>query len=61
MIRIDDVVEQYLAHHPEGDAQLIERAYVFANMMHEYQKRNSGLPYITHPLNVASKIGRAHV
>lgn len=61
MIRIDHVVEQYLAHHPEGDAQLIERAYVFANMMHEYQKRNSGLPYITHPLNVASIVAEARL
>ena len=61
MIRIDDVIEQFLAHHPDGDGQLIERAYVYANMMHEYQKRKSGLPYISHPLNVAMIVAEARL
>jgi len=61
MIRIDDVIERYTQHYPDGDVQLIERAYVFANMMHEYQKRKSGLPYITHPLNVAATVADARM
>ncbi len=56
MIRIDDIIEKFTEHHPDGDPTLIQKAYVFASMMHEYQKRKSGLPYIVHPLNVAYTI-----
>ncbi len=33
--------------------KLIKQAYEYAGKMHEGQKRKSGEPYITHPLNVA--------
>ncbi len=56
MIRIEDVLEIHSNNRPEGDVLQIQKAYVFANMMHEYQKRKSGLPFITHPLNVAHTI-----
>lgn len=47
---LSDVTAQY-----EGnDRKLIERAYAFAEQFHAGQKRASGEPYISHPLNVAS-------
>jgi GTP diphosphokinase / guanosine-3',5'-bis(diphosphate) 3'-diphosphatase len=52
-----DDVEQLLrtvrTHHPKGDLTIIERAYAVADKAHAGQKRQSGEPYITHPLAVA--------
>ncbi|GAA4764522.1 RelA/SpoT family protein [Microbacterium gilvum] len=41
------------ANHPRGDIAIIERAYQVAEEKHRGQKRQSGEPYITHPLAVA--------
>ncbi|GAA3645312.1 RelA/SpoT family protein [Microbacterium marinilacus] len=41
------------ANHPRGDMAVIERAYAVADEKHRGQKRQSGEPYITHPLAVA--------
>ena len=46
-------VEQYLSP-PEGEA--IRRAYEFARDCHDGQLRESGQPYITHPLAVAETL-----
>ena len=35
------------------DTQKVRKAYEFANYLHKGQYRQSGEPYITHPLNVA--------
>lgn len=51
---IDDVIEkasEYL--HLEKNIDLIKKAYVYANKMHEGQFRKSGEPYIQHPIEVA--------
>ncbi|MDE0545529.1 bifunctional (p)ppGpp synthetase/guanosine-3',5'-bis(diphosphate) 3'-pyrophosphohydrolase [Microbacterium sp. C7(2022)] len=52
-----DDVEQLLrtvrTHHPKGDLSIIERAYAVADRAHSGQVRQSGEPYITHPLAVA--------
>ena len=52
-----DDVEQLLrtvrTHHPKGDLSIIERAYTVAAQAHSGQTRQSGEPYITHPLAVA--------
>ena len=40
-------------HHPKADLSIIERAYTVAERAHEGQKRQSGEPYITHPIAVA--------
>ena len=52
-----DDVEQLLrtvrTHHPKGDLSIIERAYAVAEQAHAGQTRQSGEPYITHPLAVA--------
>ena len=52
-----DDVEQLLrtvrTHHPKGDLSIVERAYAVAEKAHTGQARQSGEPYITHPLAVA--------
>jgi guanosine-3',5'-bis(diphosphate) 3'-pyrophosphohydrolase len=42
-----------VARTPKSDVKLLERAYDMATYLHRDQKRNSGDPYITHPLAVA--------
>ncbi len=49
--------------HPKADVRLIERAYEVAATMHAGQARNSGDPFITHPLAVATilaELGMPH-
>jgi GTP diphosphokinase / guanosine-3',5'-bis(diphosphate) 3'-diphosphatase len=49
--------------HPKADVRLIERAYELAATMHAGQSRNSGDPFITHPLAVATilaELGMPH-
>ena len=50
---LEPLIKIVLAVHPKADAQLIERAYDVAAYWHQGQKRESGDPYITHPLEVA--------
>jgi GTP pyrophosphokinase len=40
-------------HHPKADLSVIERAYSVAERAHADQKRQSGEPYLTHPVAVA--------
>ena len=53
-IRINDIIESVVEHNPEADLSLIERAYVYSASVHKGQVRLSGLPYLTHPLEVAA-------
>ncbi|MGH8941280.1 MAG: RelA/SpoT family protein, partial [Acidimicrobiia bacterium] len=48
-----DVAEVFVAHHPDGDVDLLRRAYEVAAEAHVGQVRKTGDPYITHPLAVA--------
>jgi len=50
---LDDVLEAFTGHHPEGDVDLLKRAHVWAAKAHSGQKRKTGDPYITHPVAVA--------
>ncbi|MGH8871624.1 MAG: RelA/SpoT family protein [Acidimicrobiia bacterium] len=49
----EDVVVAFTAHHPEGDVELLRRAYEVAAAAHKGQVRKTGDPYITHPVAVA--------
>ncbi|MEJ7629155.1 MAG: bifunctional (p)ppGpp synthetase/guanosine-3',5'-bis(diphosphate) 3'-pyrophosphohydrolase [Nocardioidaceae bacterium] len=42
------------ATHPKADLAIVERAYLTAERYHRGQTRDSGDPYITHPLAVTS-------
>src|SRR5207244_177642 len=50
------IVKEMLRHYPDGDGELVRRAYTYATEAHEGQKRISGEPYITHPAAVAMLI-----
>lgn len=50
---IEHLIRTVRANHPKGDFALIERAYVAAERAHQGQLRQSGEPYITHPVAVA--------
>jgi guanosine-3',5'-bis(diphosphate) 3'-pyrophosphohydrolase len=53
IIRLQDIEEEVLKHHPEADTSLIRKAYIFSAKAHEGQMRLSGEPYLSHPLEVA--------
>ncbi len=54
VVRHYDLVEKVLSYNPKADEALLNRAYVFAMQTHGQQKRASGDPYISHPIEVAS-------
>jgi RelA/SpoT family (p)ppGpp synthetase len=54
MMRQYDLVEKVRAYNPNTDEDLLNRAYVYAMMAHGEQKRASGDPYFSHPLEVAA-------
>ncbi|MEI8145424.1 MAG: RelA/SpoT family protein, partial [Alphaproteobacteria bacterium] len=54
MMRQYDLVERVKSYNPNADEALLNRAYVFAMMAHGNQKRASGDPYFSHPLEVAA-------
>ncbi|HXV31183.1 MAG TPA: HD domain-containing protein, partial [Sinorhizobium sp.] len=53
MIRQYELVERVRAYDPGADEDALNRAYVFSMKMHGAQKRASGDPYFSHPLEVA--------
>ena len=57
MSRIFEITDKVLSYHPKADIDLINRAYVFSAQAHADQKRSSGEPYFTHPMEVASILG----
>jgi len=51
--KLVDVLDAFRSHHPDGDVELLRRAYDVADQAHAGQLRKTGDPYITHPLTVA--------
>ncbi|MBA43654.1 MAG: bifunctional (p)ppGpp synthetase/guanosine-3',5'-bis(diphosphate) 3'-pyrophosphohydrolase [Magnetococcales bacterium] len=54
MIRQYELIDKILKYNEKADIALINRAYVYSMKAHGNQKRASGEPYLTHPLEVAS-------
>src|SRR5471030_1304714 len=54
MMRQYDLVDRVRADNPNTDEDLLNRAYDYAMMAHGEQKRASGDPYFSHPLEVAA-------
>ncbi len=54
MIRFEDILEKVRVYQPDGDLDLLRRAYVFSAREHRGQVRQSGEPYLVHPLEVAN-------
>lgn len=53
MLRQYELVERIRAYNPDADEALLNRAYVFSMQKHGSQKRASGDPYYSHPIEVA--------
>jgi guanosine-3',5'-bis(diphosphate) 3'-pyrophosphohydrolase len=54
LMRQYDLVERVKQYNPTTNEDLLNRAYVYAMRAHGEQKRASGDPYISHPLEVAA-------
>ena len=53
MMRQFELVERVRSYDPDVDEDAINRAYVYGTKMHGVQKRASGDPYFSHPIEVA--------
>lgn len=53
LMRQATLVERVRAYDPDADESVLNRAYVFAMKAHGPQRRASGDPYFSHPLEVA--------
>ena len=53
MLRQYELVERVLAYDPDADEAMLNRAYVYTVQKHGTQKRASGDPYFSHPVEVA--------
>jgi guanosine-3',5'-bis(diphosphate) 3'-pyrophosphohydrolase len=51
--RFDELVAKLRQNRPADDSESLRRAYDFAAEQHKSQKRESGEPYLSHPLEVA--------
>lgn len=58
---IDELIESVKLYNPNCDEALIRDAFALADKLHEGQKRDSGEPYIMHPLAVASILSSLHM
>ena len=54
MMRQYELVDRVRRYNPHADEVLLNRAYVYAMKAHGAQKRASGDPYFSHPLEVAA-------
>jgi GTP pyrophosphokinase len=53
VITINDIVQRISAYAADADVQPLMQAYLLAAQAHQGQFRNSGEPYLQHPLEVA--------
>jgi len=53
MADFDELIQRVLAYYPQADTAVLRQAYDFALRAHGEQRRVSGEPYITHPLETA--------
>ncbi len=61
MLRQYELLEKVRAYDPDADEALINRAYVFSMKAHGSQKRASGDPYYSHPIEVAGILTDLHL
>lgn len=61
MLRQYELVERVRAYDPDVDEGMLNRAYVFTVQKHGSQKRASGDPYFSHPVEVAGILTDLHM
>src|SRR5258708_23465322 len=54
MMRQYELIDRVKQYNPEANEDLLNRAYVYAMQAHGKQRRESGDPYFSHPLEVAA-------
>jgi hypothetical protein len=57
-VSLDDVLEAFRSHYPDGDVELLRRAHDLAAEAHQGQVRKTGEPYISHPVAVAHMLAQ---
>ena len=58
-ITLQDLLNKLREYNPE-EVGIVKRAYEYADTLHQGQMRQSGEPYISHPLNVAYILADMH-
>jgi GTP pyrophosphokinase len=58
---LHDLFERLRELRPSADIRAIRKAYFFAEQAHRSQTRESGVPYITHPVAVARILADLHM
>jgi GTP diphosphokinase / guanosine-3',5'-bis(diphosphate) 3'-diphosphatase len=61
MMRQYELVERVGRYKPDVNEALLNKAYVYAMQKHGHQKRASGDPYFSHPLEVAAILTEMHL
>ncbi|WP_315919532.1 bifunctional (p)ppGpp synthetase/guanosine-3',5'-bis(diphosphate) 3'-pyrophosphohydrolase [Mesorhizobium sp. SP-1A] len=61
MMRQYELVERVQRYKPEVNEALLNKAYVYAMQKHGHQKRASGDPFFSHPLEVAAILTDMHM
>jgi len=61
VLRQYELLEKVRAYDPDADEAMINRAYVFSMKAHGSQKRASGDPYYSHPIEVAGILTDLHL
>jgi GTP pyrophosphokinase len=56
VLTVDELVSKVETYHSSANLDVIRKAYEFAEVAHEGQKRKSGDPYFIHPVSVAGII-----
>ncbi len=51
---IEELIKKIKKYNPEADIDIVWKAYSFCQEAHRNQKRYSGQPYLSHPLEVAN-------
>ena len=58
-ITLQDLLEKLKEYNPD-EIEIVKKAYNYADNLHSGQMRQSGEPYISHPLNVAYILAEMH-
>jgi GTP pyrophosphokinase len=53
-IKIESLIDKIKSYNPDANVDLVWKAYSFSQDAHRNQKRYSGQPYLSHPLEVAN-------
>ncbi|MDO6413924.1 bifunctional (p)ppGpp synthetase/guanosine-3',5'-bis(diphosphate) 3'-pyrophosphohydrolase [Sphingomonas sp. BIUV-7] len=61
MLRQYELIDRVLSYDPTANEALLNRAYVFSMAAHGSQKRASGDPYFSHPIEVAGILTDLHL